>query len=117
MKKIISSLFLFSSVVSFAQDSTEQKGFKKENLFTGGSITLSFGNGTFQGGVIPHLGYSITKWLDAGIVVNYIYTSYRDYQVFNDKLRQTLYGGGVFTRVYPVLFLFARPRLKINLLN
>jgi hypothetical protein len=117
MKKIIISLFLFSSVVSFAQDSTEQKGFKKENLFTGGSITLSFGNGTFQGGVIPHLGYSITKWLDAGIVVNYIYTSYRDYSVFNDKLRQTLYGGGVFTRVYPLRFLFAQAQLEHNFIN
>jgi len=118
MKKVILACFLFSWLISFAQDdSTEQRGFRKENLFTGGSVTVSFGNGTFQGGVNPQLGYSITKWLDAGVVVNYIYTSYRDNQVFNDKLRQTIYGGGLFTKVYPVRFLFAQAQLEHNFIT
>ncbi len=117
MKKNILALCLFCSIISVGQDSTLQRGFKKENLFTGGSISLSFGNNSFQAGVNPHLGYSLTRWLDAGIVVNYIYTSYRDYRVFDDKLRQTMYGGGVFTRIYPVRFLFAQGQLEHNFIN
>ena len=60
------------------------------------------------------LGYSLTRWSDAGIVLNYTYTSYRDYNVINDKLRQTVYGGGGFLRLYPVRFLFAQGQLEYN---
>ena len=117
MKKLTVIFLLFSVLRGEAQDSTLQKGFKKENLFTGGSVALSFGSNTFQVGVNPHLGYSLTKWLDAGIVVNYIYTSYKNYSVFDDKLRQTLYGGGVFTRIYPVRFLFAQAQIEHNFIR
>jgi hypothetical protein len=66
--------------VSGAQeDSTENRGFKKEKLFTGGSVSLSFGTGSFLVGVNPVLGYSLTDWADAGIAVNYTYASQRLY--------------------------------------
>src|SRR4026208_1951428 len=112
--KLMALLFtsLFVSVCINAQDKEDEetkKGFKKENLFTGGSISLAFYNNTFLIGASPVLGYSLTSWIDAGIGVNYNYTSYRDYNfVFNDKLRQTVYGGGIFARIYPVRFLFAQ---------
>ena len=61
----------------------------KETLFTGGSVSLAFYNNTFLIGASPVFGSSVTNWLDAGLVVNYNYTSYRDYQVFDDRLRQT----------------------------
>ena len=86
----------------------------KGNFFTGGSISLSFFDGSFLAGGNPVLGYSLTKWADVGIVGNYTYASYRDYQVYNDKLRQTVYGGGVFTRLFPVKFLFAQAQLEHN---
>src|SRR5215207_269911 len=76
----------------------EQRGFKKENFFTGGSISLSFFNNSFLVGGNPVFGYSLAKWVDLGLVFNYNYTSYRDYFALDDKLRQTVYGGGVFTR-------------------
>lgn len=93
---------------------TVDKGFKKEKLFTGGSLSLSFFNNSFLIGVNPVFGYSITKWADIGIVGNYNLTSYRDYIYLNDKLRQTVYGGGIFTRLFPVRFLFAQAQVERN---
>ena len=96
----------------------KQKGFKKENLFIGGSVSLAFYNSTFLIGGSPVLGYSIANWMDAGVVVNYNYTSYRDYNfVYNDKLKQTVYGGGVFTKIYPVRFLFVQAQAEHNFIK
>lgn len=111
-------LLAFAAVqlAASAQDEEKKRGFKKENLFTGGSVSLSFGNNTFLAGVNPVFGYSLTNWADAGVVVNYIYASQRG-QFNNDKLRQTLYGGGVFTRLFPVRFLFAQVQVEHNFIN
>lgn len=117
MKKIILSVVLFVATSTFllAQEEEEkEKTSFKENLFTGGSVSLAFYNNTFLIGASPVLGYSLTKWADAGIVVNYNYTSYRDVSVFDDRLRQTVYGGGVFAKLYPVRFLFAQAQLEHN---
>jgi hypothetical protein len=123
MKKI---LFVFialclSSSLLRAQDEEreeeEKKGFKKENLFTGGSISLAFYNNTFLIGASPVFGYSIAKWIDAGLVGNYNYTSYRDVSVFDDKLRQSVYGGGAFMKLYPVRFLFAQAQFEHNFIR
>ena len=119
MKKIILSICLlsFSTCFLYAQDKDEdeKKGFKKENLFTGGSVSLAFYNNTFLIGASPVFGYSLGNWGDAGIVVNYSYTSYRDYNfILNDKLRQSVYGGGAFVKLYPVRFLFAQAQFEHN---
>lgn len=92
----------------------KEKGFKKENLFTGGNVTLSFGNRFTVLGASPIFGYRLANWVDAGVVVNYIYTSQRDVYQFDDKIRQSTYGGGVFTRLFPVNFLFAQAQLEHN---
>jgi hypothetical protein len=98
-----------------------KKGFKKENLFTGGSISLSFGTGSFLVGASPVFGYSITKWLDAGVVANYTYQSYRDVDYYgngsNDKIKQSIYGGGGFVKLYPVHFLFAQAQFEHNFVS
>ena len=122
MKKIVVLLFLSLTLngILFAQkeeDDEEKKSFK-ERLFTGGSIALAFYNNTFLIGGSPVFGYSITNWLDAGIVANYNYTSYRDYQgIFNAKLRQKNYGGGAFVKLYPVRFLFVQAQAEHNWLR
>jgi hypothetical protein len=118
MKKILllflANLVLLSTIKAQDEDGKEKKGFKKENLFTGGSISLAFYNNTFLIGGSPVFGYSLTKWLDAGLVVNYNYTSYRDVYAFDDRLRQTNYGGGAFVKLYPVRFLFAQAQVEKN---
>lgn len=123
MKKTAAVLlmsFVFAANLTAQEEPVEEekKGFQKEKLFTGGSVSLAFFNNTFLIGGSPVFGYSLTKWADAGVVVNYNYTSYRDVNgVFNDKLRQSVYGGGVFTRLYPVRFLFAQAQFEHNFIR
>jgi hypothetical protein len=123
-KKIILSvgLLLFATSFIVAQKKEKEKDEKeetsfKENLFTGGSVSLAFYNNTFLIGASPVFGYSLTNWLDAGVVINYNYTSYRDVDVFNDRLRQKVYGGGGFVKLYPVRFLFAQAQLEHNFIR
>lgn len=118
--KRISLLLMLSAGLSltlFSQrkekDEKEETSFK-ENLFTGGSVSLAFYNNTFLIGASPVFGASLTNWTDVGIVVNYNYTSYRDVNVFDDRLRQTVYGGGAFIKLYPVRFLFAQAQFEHN---
>ena len=118
MKKILflllANLVLLNTIKAQDEDEDEKKGFKKENLFTGGSISLAFYSNTFLIGASPVFGYSVTKWLDAGLVFNYNYTSYRDVYVFDDRMRQSNWGGGAFVRLYPIKFLFAQAQAEHN---
>lgn len=121
MKKIILLLCIPLSFHSFAQSGEEKtgekKGFKKEKLFTGGSVTAGFSNYATILGITPQFGYSLTNWADAGITFNLNYTSQRDYLDFGDKLRQTVYGPGAFVRLFPVRFLFASAQYEYNMIH
>ncbi|MEO8404955.1 MAG: hypothetical protein ABI480_10175 [Chitinophagaceae bacterium] len=119
MKKTwLTAAFLMLAVSSLlAQDEEDKESTKKpfkEHLFTGGSIALGFSNNSFLVGGSPMLGYSLTKWADIGAVGNYNYTSYHDVSQSNDKLRQSVYGGGGFIKLYPVHFLFAQAQFEHN---
>jgi hypothetical protein len=132
MKKIllVSGLLLLTSVV-FAQDEKENNnentgGFKKENVYIGGGINLGGGNGSFSVGVLPEVGYSITKWLDGGISFNVNYQTQRIEDPYTGsvyaKYRATTYGGGVFLRIWPVNFLHVtiQPEynwIKVNMID
>jgi len=139
MKKIVVFLVLINSFYAVkAQDeekSGDEKkgGFKKENLFTGGGLTVSFSSYSTVLGASPVLGYSITKWLDAGIGFNFNYGSDRHLTYFvqtdpvnpnigyylttDDKLRQTVFGPGAFVRAYPLKFLFAQALVEHNFIR
>lgn len=137
MKKFIIALLLMNVALAVhaqeeEKDTPENKGgFKKENLFTGGGLTLSFSNYTTVLGANPVFGYSINKWLDAGIVINFNYGSNRHvtyyitapppnpgyYYVSDDKLRQTVFGPGAFVRAYPLNFLFAQVQVEHNFIK
>lgn len=119
-KKHISLLLLLSivSLTTIAQEeqvdeeAIEFHGFKRELLFTGGTLNLSLFNGTTVLGATPQLGYNIASWLDAGVVFGYTYSSQRDF--YNNKLRQTIIGPGAFVRIFPVNFLFLSTQFEHN---
>ena len=118
-KSLVITLCLISfGQVLFAQDEDEDKGprngFHKENFFTGGNISLSFFNGAFLIGGNPVFGCSLNNWVDLGVVANYTYSSYNDYYSFNDKFHQSIYGGGLFTRLFPLKFLFLQAQAEHN---
>lgn len=116
MKRIILGFFgvCFITASLLAQDEEGEKGFKKENLFTGGSITVSFFNNQTILGANPVFGYKLADWVDAGLAFNFLYSKARDYSQFDDKIRQTVLGPGVFTRLYPVKFLFVQGQFEHN---
>jgi hypothetical protein len=124
MKKAILLLLLpFSMHVSAQanEDGKEsdkpERGFKKEKLFTGGSANLGLSNYYTSLGISPQFGYSLTNWADAGITLNVNYNSQRDFRVYGDKLRQTVYGPGAFVRLFPVKFLFATAVYEFNMIH
>jgi len=121
MKKLIVLIFVSLSLHSFAQSDEEKplakKGFQKDRLFTGGSVTVGVSSYSTTLGIDPQLGYSLTNWADVGINLNLNYTSQRDYQAYGDKLRQTVYGPGAFARLFPVNFLFASAQYEYNVIH
>ncbi len=137
MKKIIALMMVsFLAINTYAQEEemkstkeTEEDspkgGFKKENLFTGGGIQLSFSNHNFGIGASPVLGYSINKWVDVGIGVNFDYISekevYLDYYgnevATGNKIHQTVIGPLAFARFYPLKFLFIQAQAEKNFIT
>lgn len=131
IKKIVSGVCLFviglqghaqqhmpGRAYTYSDDAPATGGFNKENLFVGGSLNVGFSSYTFNIGAAPEIGYTLTRWLDAGILVNINYNSERaDPQgYFNDdtRYRSFNYGVGAFGRAYvlPFLFLTAQPEFN-----
>jgi hypothetical protein len=94
------------------------RDFRNRISFVGGSLGLGFGTDQFSIGVNPEVGYSLNRWLDAGVVVNFNYNSISADPTgyYNPDLSQKefIYGGGVFGRAFvlPFLFLTAQPEFN-----
>lgn len=119
MKKMIVLLLIPLCFHAKAQDENKEvkkTGFQKEKLFTGGSANIGFSSGSTMLGITPQLGYSLTNWLDAGVIINLNYISQRNYPS-EDKIRQTTYGPGAFVRLFPVNFLFATAQYEYNMIH
>ena len=118
------SFFCLCVVCLHVKAQTEKKeenevikgGFKKENLFVGGNVALGLGSGNFSAGVGPYIGYSINKYIDAAVGLNYSYLSQRDYYT-TQKNRQSVIGPSAFVRLYPVKFLFAHAQYEYNFIK
>ena len=110
---MLAACSLLLSAGCFAQDKSEKKNnYDPENWFTGGSVSLGLGNGSFNVGLHPHYGYTVAKWIDFAGVVNFEYQSQRD--GYNNKYRTTVYGLGAFARIFPVHFLFIQAQPEFN---
>lgn len=88
---------------------------KKSNFFTGGSVSFGLSSYSFNAGLHPHFGYTITNWLDAAVVTNFEYNTQRDQ--YDNKYHNTTFGAGVFTRIYPVRFAFLQIQPEYNFIN
>jgi hypothetical protein len=124
MKKLLLSLcFMSAMTITKAQDKGKDNKEEaprskfKENVFVGGTLNLSLSSYQFTIGGAPTIGYAFNKWVDAGIVFNFNYTSFRDYNVYGDRMRQTVYGPGAFARLFPFPFLFAQVQAEHNFIK
>ncbi|MDB5209532.1 MAG: hypothetical protein JWQ30_359 [Sediminibacterium sp.] len=96
-------------------DGDEEKGrFKKENIFMGTSLNLGLANHSFNVGLNPEIGYSITKWLDGGMSFNINYFSQNASEYSNIRFRNFNFGGGPFLRVWPLNFLHFQVQPEYN---
>jgi hypothetical protein len=120
MKIIIAScLFvLINNSTTFAQYKNEEKEpfFKKEKLFTGGSVGVNFGSGTFSLGLVPHFGMSLNNFIDVAISANYNYVSQRD-EFSTFKIRQSILGPGALIRIFPIKSIFAQAQYEYNFIK
>ncbi len=117
-KILIACVLLSISISSFSQqmESDEQKGkFKKENIFLGTGFNLGLGNHSFNVGLNPEIGYSITHWMDAGVALNINYFSQNAYDFGgNIQFRNFNLGGGPFVRLWPINFLYIQAQPEYN---
>jgi hypothetical protein len=117
LKILIVCIALSLSVSSFGQQfGDEQKGkFKRENIFLGSGLNLGLGNHSFNVGINPEMGYTITKWLDGGIAFNVNYFSQNAYDYGgNVQFRNFNLGGGPFVRIWPISFLYIQAQPEYN---
>ena len=106
-------------------EDSEKGGFKKDHLFTGGGVDLSFSSYDFVIGASPILGYSFNKWFDAGIGINFTYISEREAYVdaygneyaTGNKIHQTDIAPIAFARFYPLKFLFIQAQGEQNIIT
>ncbi len=108
MRIALFSVFLvFFTPALYAQSlepAASNHPFKKENIFIGTGLNLGFASKSFNIGLNPEIGYSITKWLDAGISLNLNYFSQNPSDYSNTKYQNLSYGAGSFLRIWPLNF-------------
>ena len=99
-------------------------GFKKDRLFAGGTVALGFGSGTTSFGLGPFFGYSLNKYVDVAVSVNYNYVSQKQYlvdfsgnSIYLGKIRQNVIGPGAFVRLFPVKFIYAQAQYEQNFIT
>lgn len=112
--KVIAFLVIASiiSISSKAQNEKEKGGWKSDHLYAGTGVNLGFSNG-FIIGLNPEIGYSINKFMDAGIAFNYTYVTQRS-QVADASFRYRAIGAGPYLRLWPVNMIFVGSQLEFN---
>ena len=121
MKRLLLCLMLvtavhFAEAQYYKTDTTTHKGFDPSRLIIGGSVGLSFGDYTNLE-LSPLVGYRLSQWFAAGININAQYGSerFRNYNsVTTQRNQYTIFGGGVWGRVYPLDFLFVHIQPEYN---
>jgi hypothetical protein len=124
MKRLLLFVLMVAAVqLAHAQyyktDTARRKEFDANRLILGGSLGLSFGDYT-NINVSPLVGYRISHLFAAGLAVNAQYGSerFRDgYGNTISKDQYTIFGGGVWGRVYPFEWLFVHVQPEYNFIS
>lgn len=114
MKKIV-LLFGLVTFIGIQLNAQDKNGFDKERIFIGSGINLGFFNG-FILGLNPEVGYSLNRFVDAGLATNVNYFSQND-QYSSTVYRTFTFGGGPFIRIWPANMFFIGSQLEYNSIN
>ncbi|HVI46610.1 MAG TPA: hypothetical protein VM802_17160 [Chitinophaga sp.] len=121
MKYLLAAFFILATgqlatAQYYKTDTSVRKGFDPTRLIVGGSLGMVFGDYT-NVNVSPLVGYRFNDYIAAGISINGQYGSMRT-RDWNDRTLQrdqyTIFGGGVWGRVYPVPMLFVHVQPEYN---
>ena len=94
------------------EEEEEKGGWKTNHLFIGSGLNLGFSNG-FIIGLNPEVGYSINRFIDAGIATNLTYVTQRS-QFSNSSVRYLALGAGPFVRIWPARMIFIGGQYEYN---
>ena len=99
---LVVAVILLSVCVSHAQREVDENSGFLDRVYTGGGLTLSFGNNVTVVGASPVLGYMITDKWSAGVGVTYLYRKF-------GGIKSNIYGGKVFTQyvIFNPVFAYA----------
>lgn len=108
-------LTLSNTVQAQQNESDDMKGkFRQDNIFLGTSLNIALANRSFNLGLNPEIGYSVTNWLDAGVALNINYFSQNASEFSSIRFRNFNYGAGSFLRIWPVNFLHIQIQPEYN---
>lgn len=108
LKKIILIFLMMGlSHLVYAQTENENTRFDKSKMFYGGNIGLQFGDITMVD-ISPFAGYRFFPIFSAGVGLTY---QYYQNNMYPTSLKMDVYGGNVFTELYPFKFLILHAEL------
>ena len=125
MKRLLICFFFLAAVqLAHAQyyktDTLTRKGFDPSRLVLGGSLGMVFGDYT-NVDISPLVGYRFSDYIAAGINLNAQYGQFksRDFYTGNTIQRDkyTIFGGGVWGRVYPLPMVFVHIQPEYNFVS
>ena len=117
MKKYL--LFIFwlplpAAIFAQMRSDYNESGFSQSNKYFGSGLNLGVSGRSFNIGLNPELGYSVSRWLDAGFAVNFNYYAQNASELNNIRFQNINYGAGVFARIWPVNFIFFQVQPEYN---
>jgi len=125
MKRLLICFFFLAGVQLvnaqyYKTDTLTRKGFDPSRLVLGGSLGMVFGDYT-NVDISPLVGYRFSDYIAAGINLNAQYGQFksRDFYTGNTIQRDkyTIFGGGVWGRVYPLPMVFIHIQPEYNFIS
>ncbi|MDR6565255.1 MULTISPECIES: hypothetical protein [Chitinophaga] len=120
MKRLLICFFFLAGVqLAHAQyyktDTATRKGFDPSRLVLGGSLGMVFGDVT-NVDISPLVGYRFSDYIAAGVNINAQYGQYKlwDYDRVAQRDKYTIFGGGIWGRVYPIPMVFIHIQPEYN---
>ena len=123
MKRLLTVIFFLVYAQSahaqyYKTDTASHKGFDRSRLILGGSLGMVFGDYT-NVDVSPLLGYRFSDYIAAGIAVKAQYGQFRSREngLTLQRDKYTIFGGGIWARVYPIQMLFIHIQPEYNFIS